>query len=119
LLETKQGLLIQGRSQHVFRSIWKRLCGKTLVSAELRKAPLHFRLQRYGIRNPKLLAFGQREISYGTVESFVLTELLSDTTSVADWHGANVTGARRRRWLIRELAGCLRQLHRANCFLAR
>jgi tRNA A-37 threonylcarbamoyl transferase component Bud32 len=119
LLETQQGLLIQCRSQHVFRSIWKRLCGKTLVSAELRQAALHFRLQRCGVPNPKLLAFGQREIGYGTVESFVLTELLSDTISVADWHGANVTGAHRRRWLIRELAGCLRQLHRANCFLAR
>jgi tRNA A-37 threonylcarbamoyl transferase component Bud32 len=93
--------------------LWGHVRRRRPVSPELRQAGLLFRLQRYGIVTPRLLAVGQRQTAPGWVESFLLTEPPPDAVPLADWlskHGAG-------RHLFDEALTLLRRLHEAGCHL--
>jgi tRNA A-37 threonylcarbamoyl transferase component Bud32 len=105
------GLLVRRRAVRPFG----RLRGRRPVSPELRQAGLLFRLQRYGIPTPELLAVGQRETGPGWLDSFLLLRPLPDTMPLAEWLSEHDGRAR----LFREGAALLRRLHEAGChFLA-
>ncbi len=55
------------------------------TSPELRQAGLLFRLQRYGVHTPRLLAVGQGPGRFGWTDSFLLVEPLPDTAGGNDW----------------------------------
>lgn len=88
-------------------------------SPELDQVGLLYRLQRYGIGTPKLLAFGQRTLPDRT-DSFLLTEPLANSVGLLDWLADRPSqplrpAERRRRWrLIREAAAVLQTIHAAG-----
>lgn len=92
-------------------------------SPELDQAVTLFRLQRFGVRTPRLLAFGQRRSRLGMTDSFLLTEALTEIIPLADWlDGEYRPGlppcTRRLRWQVLHAAGRLvRQVHEAGCRL--
>jgi hypothetical protein len=75
------GVLTRRRTVHRFMGWWCRLRGTRPTSPEVREAGVLFRSQRLGIRAPRLLAFGQRQVRGGRIESFLLTEPSSDAAS--------------------------------------
>jgi tRNA A-37 threonylcarbamoyl transferase component Bud32 len=118
-----QALLVRRRENRFLARARAWLRGRAFTAPELRQAGLVFRLQRYGIRTPRLLAFGQRLGPLGRVESFLLMEQLSGAVNLADWlrvHGRLPSGSARlarHRRLILEAGRLLRDLHEAQCAL--
>jgi tRNA A-37 threonylcarbamoyl transferase component Bud32 len=116
--------LVRRRADWSLRWLWAWLRGKPVQSQELRQAGLLFRLQRYGIATPRLLAFGQKHYPPRRTESFLLTET-PDAIDLAAWLRAQEerplwTAERKQRWhLIRETAGVLRRMHEARCYFDR
>jgi tRNA A-37 threonylcarbamoyl transferase component Bud32 len=97
------------------RRLWDRLWRRPLTSPEVRQAGLIFRLQRYGIATPRLLAVGQRHSFRGGVASFLLTEQPTGSVALTTWL---TTATSKQRWLmIRAAAQLLRRLHTAGCVL--
>jgi tRNA A-37 threonylcarbamoyl transferase component Bud32 len=93
---------------------WRRLlakvCGRRVTSPTVREAGLIFRLQRFGVAAPRLLAFGGR----GNGGGFLLTRPISDTLPLKTW----LTSPHERRpRLLRRLGRLLRRLHGAGCCL--
>jgi tRNA A-37 threonylcarbamoyl transferase component Bud32 len=88
-------------------------------SPELEQVGLLYRLQRYGIATPKLLAFGQHTLR-GRTESFLLTDPLPQGVGLLDWLADQAgqphrPAERRQRWrLIREAATVLQVIHTAG-----
>jgi tRNA A-37 threonylcarbamoyl transferase component Bud32 len=74
-----RGLLVRGRRRQPLRWLWTEFRRRPFLSPELRQAGALFRMQRRGLRAPRLLAFGQRRPMPWQLESFLLTELESDT----------------------------------------
>ncbi len=121
---TIQATLVRRRADWPLRWLWAWLRGKPLQSHEVRQAALLFRLQRYGLRTPRLFAFGQKHFPPRRTESFLLTQALPDAHDLAAWLGGRAaqplfTAERKQRWrLVREAAGVLRRLHEARCYFA-
>jgi hypothetical protein len=119
----QQALLSRRRNNRPLARTLAWIRGRAFTSPELRQAGLLFRLERYGIRTPRLLAFGQRLGFLGQVESFVLVERLPGTMTLSNWlrrHGRPTSGSRqlsRHRQLILEAARLLRDMHDAQCAL--
>lgn len=117
------GLLVQRICDRPARWLWDWLRGRRFTAPELRQAALIFRLQRYGIRTPKLLAMGQRHVRPWRTESFLLTEPVAGATSLDAWLAARrVEGgfsAERKQVcrVLREAGAVLRRLHDAGCYL--
>jgi tRNA A-37 threonylcarbamoyl transferase component Bud32 len=118
-------LLVQRICDRPARWLWDCLRGRRFTTPELRQAALIFRLQRYGIRVPRLLAMGQRHVRPWHTESFLLTEPLANGIALADWlatRGATgIAFAAERKQalrLVREAGSVLRRLHDAGCYLA-
>jgi tRNA A-37 threonylcarbamoyl transferase component Bud32 len=109
------GLLLRRRAFRPLGRLWNWLGRRTPRSPELRQAGLLFRLQRYGLRTPRLLAVGQRQRA-AHLDSFLLLEPLSDTVPLAAWLKTAPAGD--RRLLFRECCVMLRRLHEAHCYLA-
>lgn len=110
------------RGNWTLANLWTWLCGWPARSPELRQAALLFRLQRYGIRGPRLLAFGQRRVSPGRLQSFLLAEMPRKTTGFVEWLMRPPSGKAElseRRCLIRQAATLLKNLHEASCYLRR
>ncbi len=80
------------------------------LSPELEQVGLLYRLQRYGVTTPKLLAFGQRTLR-GRTESFLLTEPLSEGVGFFDWLADRAHRPAERRHFIREAAAVLQVIH--------
>jgi len=114
---TRQATLVQHQVSRPMSWLWSWLRGKPLLSAEVEQAGTLFRLERYGIRTPRLLAFGQRSTSPWRVESLLLTEALAGATPLEGWlrrePGSEVG---RCRHLLREAGDVLRRLHAAACY---
>jgi hypothetical protein len=78
LPDNRPGLLVRRRQKVGLLELWARFRRRPLSTPEVRQACNLFRLERCGIRTPRLLAFGQRQTARGTIESFLLTELQQD-----------------------------------------
>jgi tRNA A-37 threonylcarbamoyl transferase component Bud32 len=120
-----QATLVRRRADWPLRWLWAWLRGKHVQSREVRQAAILFRLQRYGVVTPRLLAFGQKHFPPRRTESFLLTEPPTDTIDFATWLAEQAkqplwTAQRKRRWaLIRATAKVLRRMHEAHCYLGR
>src|SRR5581483_5239192 len=68
--------LVQRRTRWSWAGLWAWLRGRPPETPELRQAALLFRLQRYGVRAPRLMGFGRRQLSPVRGESFLLAEAL-------------------------------------------
>ena len=118
-----QATLVRRRARWPLRWFWHWLRGKHLMSRELRQAGLLFRLQRYGIGTPRLLAFGQKHFPLRRTESFLLTEAPSNAVGFADWLASRAEPSlwtaqhKQRRRLIREAGQLMRRMHKARCYL--
>jgi hypothetical protein len=90
---------------------------KPLVAPEVREAGLLFRLQRYGVRTARLLAFGQRPTRPWRMESFLLTEIPRGARGFLKELDKDCLSRRRRSKLLREAGATMQRLHTAGCFL--
>jgi tRNA A-37 threonylcarbamoyl transferase component Bud32 len=117
---TRQAALVRGEANQPFRWLWGRLRGKPLLSPEVQQAGTLFRLERYGIRAPRLLAFGQQARRPWQVHSLLLMEKPGEGISLAEWLRW-ASDCRRdqaqRRHLLRKAGDLLRRLHAAACYL--
>jgi tRNA A-37 threonylcarbamoyl transferase component Bud32 len=103
-------LLRQTPPTSVFRWLASKLPGRRITSAAVRDAGVIFRLQRFGVRTPGLLAFGGRPDGSG----FLLTRPVPDTDTLCD-RLASPDGRRTRQ--LQSLGRLLRRLHDAGCCL--
>jgi hypothetical protein len=74
-----------------------------------------FRLQRYGVVMPRLLAAGQQHVRPWQTQSFLLTEPLAGAVPLTQH--LVIVPARARGEIVRRAALVLRQMHQANCYL--
>jgi hypothetical protein len=98
------GRLRRGR----YRKPW--VAGRAWTSPERVEMSLLFRLQRYGVAAPEVLAVGERPGADGTIDAFLLTRL-----------PGRVVGALARRRglsgrLMEEADALLDRVHRAGCY---
>jgi tRNA A-37 threonylcarbamoyl transferase component Bud32 len=111
------------RAVHPFRGLWNWLWKKPLRSPEVRQVGLMFRLQRYGIATPQLLAFGQKRSSPWGTQSFLLVQRPDGRIKLGEWlertsrRALSPDRQRQRQQVIREAAALLRRLHAAGCVL--
>jgi hypothetical protein len=89
--------------------------GRPLITPELESMNVLFRLQRYGIAVPRLLAAGQKYVRPWQMESFLLTESTQNGLSLAGYVAK--AAPPRRRTALRQAALLMRQMHHANCYL--
>jgi tRNA A-37 threonylcarbamoyl transferase component Bud32 len=117
--------LIRRRTNRPIRWLAHALRGHALSSPELEQMAILFRLQRFGVGTPRLLAVGQRHVRPWRTESFLLTEIPVGVIRLSDWLANQDnrilwTGERkqRRRW-IAEAGRMLRRVHEAGYSLNR
>lgn len=112
-----KAMLIRRSSDEMVRWLWSRLRRRHMTSPEVRQAGLLFRLQRYGVPTPRLLAFGQRHPLPWRTESFLLTDV-PRSLALAEWlkERPRWTAERKERWRVLRAAGDLvRRIHDASC----
>jgi hypothetical protein len=97
--------------------LWGWLRRRPLPSPEVQQAATLFRLQRYGVTTPRLLAVGQRQSPPWRTESFLLTEPVPAAVSLAVW--LRHQRGRQRSHTLRELGTVLRRIHEASFALRR
>jgi tRNA A-37 threonylcarbamoyl transferase component Bud32 len=112
--------LVIERPRRPFRWAWTWISRRRLFSSAQEKASIIFRLERHGVRTPRLLAFGQRSVAWRT-ESFLLTKNLGDTTPLPEWlchHFASGKSTETEQgWaMLREAGTLLRRMHEAQCY---
>jgi tRNA A-37 threonylcarbamoyl transferase component Bud32 len=123
LPEAKPATLIRRRLSQPLRWLWAWLRRRPLNAPEVRQAALLFRLERYGVGVPRLLAFGQRHPRPWQTESFLLTEAISDAMDLRQWlrdrlgPGTPPTAPQERWHLLRQAGAALRGMHDAHCYL--
>jgi len=105
-----------------FRWLWTKLRGRRFISAEMEQAGIIYRLERYGVRCGRILAFGQTQYSLGQYESFVLVQDRAHEKRLSQWLAEQAiiqwTAQRKKRWkFVREAGILLRQMHQAHCYL--
>jgi tRNA A-37 threonylcarbamoyl transferase component Bud32 len=117
----RQALLVRRRASKPLHWFWTWLRWRPWTAPELKQAGTLFRLQRYGIATPRLLAVGQRFLRPWKTESFLLTQTPLGTTGLVDWlaerNGAPADLAERRQ-VVRAAGALLRRLHEAGCAIA-
>ena len=96
--------------------------GRRLTSPELEQAGVVFRLERYGVRTARVLAFGQNLRRPWQIESYLLLEDQSGAISLAQWLADHADGQwtaqlKRRRRVLRQAGTTLRRMHDACCYL--
>ena len=122
LASCRHASLIRRRRPRLFAGLWSWVCRRRFASRELQQAAILFRLERAGVRTPKLLAFGQRQVRPWCVESFLLVEEI-EAVGLDRWFAAhghlteNRTDLAERRRLIKEAGRVLQRLHEARCHL--
>jgi hypothetical protein len=114
--------LVRRRQSRGLAWLWAGLRGGRMASPELELAGLLFRLERYGVPTPRLLAFGQRHSLPWRAESFLLTEEPPRGQCIGQWLQAQA-GSRwtaqqkQRRQVVRDAGLLYRRLHDAHCVL--
>jgi tRNA A-37 threonylcarbamoyl transferase component Bud32 len=115
-----RGLLLRRQSRHPLARFRAWLGRKRLTSSELEAAAIAFRLERFGLSSPRLLAVGQRHSFPWTTDSFLLTELPAKATSLLEWLEAstarpNSAAQRKQRWqVLRDAGKALRMINDAG-----
>jgi len=104
-------LLRRFRSFAAWRRLLIKLSGRRVTSPAVRDAGLIFRLQRFGVRVPRLLAFGGRHDGGG----FLLTRPIPDTVPLGTWLASPHP---RRNRILRQIGKLMCRLHDAGCCLA-
>jgi hypothetical protein len=115
----RRACLTQRRQRCWRQWFWGKLRGRAPVSPELQQAGTLFRLERYRVRVPRLLAVGQRQRFPGRLESFLLVEPVRGTVHLGDWwreHGSRAA-LRPRCLVIEQVARFCRAVHDAGCVL--
>lgn len=114
-------LLIRRWTHQPWRWLWAILRWKRLTSPELKQAGILFRLQRYGIDTPRLLAVGQHHPVPWQTESLLLAEPPADAERLVAWlkyQSPREDEPALHWWVLREVAELLRRMHEACCYLA-
>jgi heptose I phosphotransferase len=111
-----RGVLVRRRARSFVRSLWDRLRLRPLSSPEQGQASLLLRLERYGVRVPRVLALGYRRGRFGLVDSLLLTESVADAEPLTDWVEREWDEDVRRS-VLSQVGGMLRRLHEACCHL--
>ncbi len=106
--------LVRRRGGNPLAWLWAGLRGRRVVSPELERAGLLFRLQRHEVTTPRLLAVGQRPGWAWRSESFLLTEPPLGAMPLAAWL-ATAPPDRARRQALRQAGAVLRRIHEAGC----
>ncbi len=123
LLGESRALLVRRNERKPLAELWRRFRRGSFDSPEQRQASLLLRLQRHAIAAPQVLALGQRRDPGGRIESFLLTEPLTDTCGLEAWlarrtrRRSTATGQVRRWAVLRQAGALLHRLHEANCYL--
>jgi tRNA A-37 threonylcarbamoyl transferase component Bud32 len=117
LSQARQAVLLRRRDSQPWNILWALLRRRRRVSPELRLAGLLFRLQRFGIGAPRVLAFGQRRASWRNLDSFLLIEPPPGGFSLGEWLARCPNEFDRRRRLIQQAATMLRRVHDLYCYL--
>jgi tRNA A-37 threonylcarbamoyl transferase component Bud32 len=117
LSQGERACFTRRRSDRFFAWVLTWFGARPLVAPEVRQAGLLFRLQRYGVRTPRLLAFGQRATRPWRIDSFLLTETPQGARGLLKELDRAHSSPRKRTTLLREAAATLRHLHAAGCFL--
>jgi heptose I phosphotransferase len=117
---TATATLVRRRTNWPLAWIWSWLWGHKPTTQEIRQAGLIFRLQRYQIETPRLLAFGQRHFPPWRTESLLLTEWPAGAVRLTDWLAAPNQRAHteQRRRVLRQAGALVRRLHDAGCQIA-
>ena len=96
---------------------------RSLSSPEFEQAATLFRLQRYGVALPRLLAVGHRFVGPGRMASFLALEQPRHAVDLFQWLlrtkptlSSSLVGGGRHE-VIRQLGALCRQLHDAGYFL--
>jgi tRNA A-37 threonylcarbamoyl transferase component Bud32 len=117
-----QGLLVWARHRLPWYR-WRGRARRTWTSPERLRMSTLFRLQRYGIEAPQVLAVGERAAGDTHVDAFLLTRQPAATQPLADWlierAGQRLTLSERRlrREVLRQAGALLARLHDAGCYL--
>lgn len=111
-----RGLLVRRRVERPRGWLWAWLRGRAPLSPERQQADALFRLQRYGVAAPRLLAYGQRQETPWRQESLLLVEMPSNAVSLAGWLAHCDDPAARCR-VLGEVGRLLRRIHRAGYYL--
>ncbi len=115
-----RGLLMRRHSKRPLARLWAWLRRERLGSPELEAAAIIFRLERFGLLGPRLLAVGQRHQFPWSTGSFLLMQLPRKTISLFEWLKGRSgrpgwTAERKQRWrVLRETASVLRTIHDAG-----
>jgi tRNA A-37 threonylcarbamoyl transferase component Bud32 len=115
-----RGLLLRRQSRRPLARFGAWLGRKRLSSPELEAAAVAFRLERFGLSIPRLLAVGQRHSFPWTTDSFLLTELPAKATNLLEWVQASSTRPnsatqREQRWqVLRDAGRVLRKINDAG-----
>jgi tRNA A-37 threonylcarbamoyl transferase component Bud32 len=121
LPQTPRARLVRRWADHPVRWLWACLRRRPLTSPELEQAGTLFRLQRFGVVTPRLLAVGQHHPRPWRTESFLLTAAPAGATPLAAWLAAQAgrplwtSERKQRRRRLREAADVLRRMHDAGC----
>jgi hypothetical protein len=113
----RSGHLVTRWASRPWRWLWACLRRQPLVAPELESMKVLFRLQRYGVVLPRLLAAGQKPTKPWECESFLLTEPLRDAVPLPTFLASAPRFARRQ--VLREVGRAVRQIHLATCYLER
>lgn len=104
--------LVRRRTSRFWKWLGSLCRRRTFVSPEFEQAATIFRLERHGIRPPRLLGVGQQFVTPWSTVSFLLTEAPDADLSLTrflEWAHS------RERWQLLEQAGrLLRRLHEAG-----
>ncbi len=128
LPDGRKAALVRRRESRLFSWLWSLGGRRRLTSTEVRQAGALFRLERYHIAGPRVLAFGQKFVAPWKVESFLLTESTARATPLHRFlsFGRSTQGNTEqsltvvdRRRLLRQAGILLRRVHDAGCFLNR
>lgn len=120
---SRGALLVRRRVYRPWRWLWSLLRGTPITSPEVRQAATLFRLQRYGVEVPRLLAMGQRHLRPWETDSFLLTETPAARVGLGRWleraaKEACLNGDHQNvRHVLVSAGQVLRRLHDANFYL--
>ncbi|HEV2949594.1 MAG TPA: lipopolysaccharide kinase InaA family protein [Gemmataceae bacterium] len=115
--------LVQRRASNPIQWLWAKLRGKRLLSPEIELAGITFRLERYGVRCARVLAFGQSQDRVWQYHSFLLVQDRSQQRTISqrfvDLAEIRWTAQRKQKWrLLREAGALLGRMHRAQCYFS-
>jgi tRNA A-37 threonylcarbamoyl transferase component Bud32 len=116
----RRAILVRRRTSRLGTWLWHALRRCRLKSPELEQSTALFRLQRFGVRTPRLLAIGQRHPLPWQTESFLLTEEPPAGVPLRAWLCRQsrrplwTAERKQQRRLIREAGDLLRRIHDAG-----